>query len=305
MRIVDRAVAVALPAVPRPLVRHFASRYMAGETLEQAVAVVRRLNHDRVSATIDVLGEFIRRVDEAEETAGLYNRVLEAIEREQLEATISVKLSALGLEIDPAVTRSLISGLVEAAAARSVFVRIDMEHSALTDETLNLYKTLRDDGRDNVGIVLQAYLLRTLDDVEALAPLRPRVRLVKGIYVEPAAIALRDMRAINRNFSRLLERLVQLGCHVAIATHDPALIDHALELIDRHDLGPDGYEFQMLLGVAEQARARLVAAGHPMRVYVPFGRAWYGYSVRRLKENPSLAGYVARDAVRSLLPGGG
>jgi proline dehydrogenase len=306
MWILDRAVAATLPAVPRPIVRHFAARYMAGETLDQALAVVRDLQRQGVTATIDVLGESIRRVEAAEQTARQYAGVLEAIERDRLPANISVKLSALGLEIAPERAAELIAGLVADARDRGgIFVRIDMEHSGLTDQTLDLYKRLRNDGLDNVGIVLQAYLMRTLDDVDALAPLTPRVRLVKGIYVEPPRISYRQMPAINRNFMRLLERLVELGGHVAIATHDRALIDHALRLIDHHDLAPDRYEFQMLLGVAEDVRGRLVAAGHPTRVYVPFGEAWYAYSVRRLRENPSLAGYVARDAVRSLLPVGG
>ncbi|HUZ84453.1 MAG TPA: proline dehydrogenase family protein [Gaiellales bacterium] len=304
MRIVDRAVVAALPAVPKPLVRRFAARYMAGETLEQAVEVVRELNRQGVSATIDVLGEFIRRVAEAEHTATVYSGVLAAIERERLDANISLKLSALGLEVDAAAAGRLLRGLLADAGGRGTFVRVDMEHSALTDQTLNLYLMLRSEGFENLGIVLQAYLLRTVDDVEALASLRPRVRLVKGIYVEPASVAHRDMRAVNRNYVHLLERLVELGCHVAVATHDRALIEHALQLIDHHDLAADRYEFQMLLGVAEDVRARLVAGGHPTRVYVPFGEAWYGYSVRRLKENPSLAGYVARDALRSLLPAG-
>ena len=305
MRILDRAVVATLPAVPRPIVRHFAARYMAGETLAQAIAAVRDLDRLGASATIDVLGESIRRMEEGEAAAGLYGQVLEAIERERLPATVSVKLSALGIEVDPERAGELTAGLVTGARDRGIFVRIDMEHSALTDQTLNLYRRLRDDGLENVGIVLQACLMRTLDDVEALAPLTPRVRLVKGIYVESPAIAHREMAAVNRSYMRLLDRLVELGSHVAIATHDHALIEHALRLIDHHDLAPDRYEFQMLLGVAEDVRARLIAAGHPTRVYVPFGEAWYAYSVRRLKENPSLAGYVARDAVRSLLPLGG
>jgi proline dehydrogenase len=305
MRILDRAVVATLPAVPRPIVRRFAARYMAGESLDQALAVVRALKREGITATIDVLGESIRRIEEAERTAALYGEVLAAIERERLPATISIKLSALGIELVPERAAQLAFALVSDARERGIFVRIDMEHSALTSQTLDLYRSLRSDGLENVGIVLQAYLMRTLDDVEALAPLTPRVRLVKGIYVESPDIAHRQMPAINRSFMRLLERLVELGSHVAIATHDRALIDHALRLIDHHDLSPGRYEFQMLLGVAEDIRARLVAAGHPMRVYVPFGEAWYAYSVRRLKENPSLAGYVARDAVRSLLPVGG
>jgi proline dehydrogenase len=299
----DRAIAATLPLVPRPVVRHFAGRYMAGETLEDAVATVRRLNDRGVMATIDVLGEFIRAPEEAEATATAYERVLDAIAAERLDATVSVKLSALGIEIDPAIADRTLAHVLACAERHGIFVRIDMEHSGLTDRTLRVYRALRERGHGHVGVVLQAYLRRTMDDVRALADLAPNVRVVKGIYVEPEEIAYRDPAAINGTFIRAVDRLVAGGSYVAIATHDRALINEMLALLDRRIVSRESYEFQMLLGVAEDLRHRLVAAGHRMRVYVPFGDAWYAYSVRRLKENPSVAGYVARDVMRSFVPG--
>jgi proline dehydrogenase len=298
VRIVDRLIATSLPVVPKPLVRHFADRYMAGETLEDALATVASLNRIGAVATVDVLGEFIHERSQALRTADEYVALLDAIAREQLDSTVSVKLSALGLEFDPDLALELVTRVVEVAAGHDNRVRIDMEHSGLTDGTLAVYRTLREAGHENVGIVLQAYLRRTFDDVRALADLTPSVRLVKGIYIEPPEIAYTERALINRNFLALLRELVDLGCRVAVATHDEALVGEARRLADQRNLTPDMYEFQLLLGVKEQLRDRLIAAGHRVRIYTPYGEAWYGYSVRRLKENPSIAGYVARDVLR-------
>jgi proline dehydrogenase len=302
MRIFDRTVATALPLVPRPLVRRFADPYMAGETLEDAVQTVRALNAERMMATVDVLGESIREPAEATVTVERYVEVLETIQGQGLDANISVKLSALGLEIDRKLASENAARLVGEADSREIFVRLDMEHSGLTDATLEIYRELRDAGRDRVGVVIQAYLRRSLGDLRDLAPLRPNVRLVKGIYVEPPAIAYRDPDTVNRNFVDLVEELAGAGSYVAVATHDPYVVDESLRLFDRMRLDPAAYEFQMLLGVAEDLRRQLVDHGHRMRVYVPFGDAWYNYSVRRLRENPSIAGYVARDVLRSISP---
>jgi proline dehydrogenase len=303
IRAFDRAIAVTLPLVPRPVVRHFADRYMAGETLEEAVATVRRLNDRGVMATVDVLGEFIRTPEEARATATTYEHVLDAIAAEGLDATISIKLSGLGIELDPGLADETLAHVLAAAERHGIFVRIDMEHSGLTDRTLRVYRSLREQGHDRVGVVLQAYMRRTMDDIAALADLTPNVRVVKGIYIEPEEIAYKDPAAINGNFVRAVDRLLAAGSYVAVATHDRALIDEVLALLERRLASREGYEFQMLLGVAEDVRHRLVAAGHRVRVYVPFGQAWYAYSVRRLKENPSIAGYVARDVMRSFVPG--
>lgn len=300
MRIVDRLIATSLPAVPRPLVRHFADRYMAGETLADAVSTVASLNRIGAAATVDVLGEFVHEPAQCQATADHYVQLLDAIARDRLDATVSVKLSALGLEIDRDLALGHLQRVVEVAAGHGNRVRIDMEHSGLTDQTLATYRTLREQGRDNVGIVLQAYLRRTFDDVRALADLTPSVRLVKGIYIEPPELAYTEGALVNRNFMALLRELVDLGCRVAVASHDEALVGEARRLADQRRLGPDRYEFQLLLGVKEPLRDELIAAGHRVRIYVPYGEAWYGYSLRRLKENPSIAGYVARDVVRGL-----
>lgn len=273
---------------------------MAGETLADAVSTVASLNRIGAAATVDVLGEFVHEPAQCQATADQYVQLLDAIARDRLDATISVKLSALGLEIDPDLALGHLQRVVEVAAGHSNRVRIDMEHSGLTDQTLGIYRTLREQGRDNVGIVLQAYLRRTFDDVRALADLTPSVRLVKGIYIEPPELAYTERALVNRNFMALLRELVDLGCRVAVASHDEALVGEARRLADQRRLGPDRYEFQLLLGVKEPLRDELIAAGHRVRIYVPYGEAWYGYSLRRLKENPSIAGYVARDVVRGL-----
>jgi proline dehydrogenase len=299
----DRLVVASLPAVPRVVVRRIADRYIAGDALSDAVAAVRDLNRRGAAATVDVLGEFIRIPDEAEATATEYERVLDAIAAEQLDANVSVKLSALGIEIDRDLVDRTLARVLASAERHGVFVRIDMEHSGLTDETLALYRGLRDEGHDDVGIVLQSYMRRASADVAALADLTPNVRLVKGIYLEPADIAYQGMSEINASYMRLLDQLLDGGSYVGIATHDRALLAGALELIRQRGLAPDRYEFQILLGVAGDVARRLIADGHRVRVYVPYGRAWYAYCVRRLKENPGIAGYVARDVVRAIVPG--
>jgi proline dehydrogenase len=301
--IYDRAIVRLLPAVPKPVLRLISDRYIAGTELDDAEACVSRLNGSGVLATVDVLGEEVEREHEARAIAKAYLDVLAAIERERLDANISVKLTGLGLKLDPSLCEDLIGQLVADARERGNFVRIDMEDSSTTDETLALYRRLRESGYDNVGVVLQAYLRRSLADVAALADLRPNVRLCKGIYVEPPELAFQDPEQVRASYVSLLEQLLDNGSYVGIATHDEWVIKRSLEQVVRRKLGRDEYEFQMLLGVREERRDALVRAGHRLRVYVPFGRQWYAYSLRRLQENPSIAGYIAADTVRRLLPG--
>jgi len=301
MTLFDRAIARTLPAVPRPIVRRISARYIAGPELADACRAVRQLNESGRRATVAVLGEEIETAGEAEEIARLYHDVLEAAEREELDANVSVKPSALGLLLDFGLCRALLRELVEDAAGRSSFVRIDMEDATTTDDTFRLYRELRDMGLDNVGLVLQAYLRRTLADVDALADLRPNVRLCKGIYVEPARIAFQEPDEVRSGFLDALDRLLALGSYVGIATHDERLIGESLRLLGKHGRGPDEYEFQMLLGVRPERAGELVADGNPLRVYVPFGRQWYEYSLRRLQENPAVAGHVASDVARRVL----
>jgi proline dehydrogenase len=300
--IYDRAIVRLLPAVPKPLVRRISGRYIAGETLDDAESCVSRLNGGGMLATVDVLGEEIAREAEARAIAQAYLDVLAAIERERLEANVSIKLTGLGLGLDPELARELLEEVVVDAAGRGNFVRIDMEDSSTTDETVALYRALREAGHANVGLVLQAYLRRTAGDVADLADLKPNVRLCKGIYVEPPELAFRDPEQVRASFASLLGTLLDQGSYVGIATHDEWLLKRALEQVARRKLPRDAYEFQMLLGVREERRDALVRAGHRLRVYVPYGRQWYEYSLRRLQENPSIAGYIASDTVRRLLP---
>jgi proline dehydrogenase len=292
--LLDSALVRLLPAVPKPVVQLFSSRYIAGSTLADAVECVRQLNAGGAMATVDVLGEEITREDETRAIAQAYRDVFAAIDKASLDSNVSVKLTALGLELSYDLCRENLVDVVRIAAGYRNFVRIDMEDSSTTDDTLRLYRELREDGHDNVGVVLQARLRRTLGDVHALADLEPSVRLCKGIYLEPRTVAFGDDEAVRANFVRCLEALLEAGCYVGVATHDEWLIGESLARTSQRGLGPLEYELQMLLGVREERREELVAEGHRLRVYVPFGEYWYGYSVRRLQENPAMAGTIAK-----------
>ena len=294
MALLDRAIVRLLPAVPRPIVQRLSSRYIAGPTIDDAMRVVGRLNAKGKLATVDVLGEEITSADEARAVAGKYHDVLARLDDEHLDANVSIKLSALGLDLDLDLCHENLEAVVVDAAARGRFVRIDMEDSSTTDRTLALHRALRDEGHDNLGVVLQAYLRRTLDDVPGL----DNVRICKGIYVEPPEVAYQEFDEVRASYVRCLEALVDQGTYVGIATHDEHLIGEALRIVADAALSPDRYEFQMLLGVRPDRADELVAAGHRLRVYVPYGTDWYEYSVRRLQENPKIAGYVASDVLR-------
>jgi proline dehydrogenase len=298
----DRALVRLLPAVPRPVVRRLSQHYIAGSSLADACRVVKTLNEAGKLATVDVLGEEITRPEEAREIACEYEDVFATIERQGLDSNVSVKLTGLGLKLGYELCRDNLELVVRRAAESSNFVRIDMEDSSTTADTLRLYRDLREDGYDNLGIVLQASLRRTLNDVEELASLQPNVRLCKGIYIEPEAIAFRDFEAVRANFVQVLEALLAAGCYVGIATHDDWLLDEGRRLVAEHGLARDQYEFQMLLGVRPELGDALVRDGHRLRIYVPFGREWYEYSLRRLQENPKIAGYVAADTLGRLRP---
>jgi proline dehydrogenase len=300
--ILDRAIVRVLPAVPRPLVHKLAQRYIAGPTLEDACRVVKTANAQGKVATIDVLGEEVARDDEARAIAQEYRDVFETIDRRGLDSNVSVKLTALGLKLDHDLCRENLESVVRDAADRGNFVRIDMEDSSTTDETLRLYRELREEGHENVGVVLQAYLRRTLDDIRSLADLQPSVRICKGIYIEPSDLAYQGYDEVRKNFIRALEALFDAGCYVGIATHDQWLVSEGRRIVARRRLGRGDYEFQMLLGVTESLGDKLVEEGHRLRIYVPFGEHWYGYSLRRLQENPKLAGYIAADTLGRLMP---
>jgi proline dehydrogenase len=302
LALLDRAIVKALPAVPRRVVRRLSDRYIAGPELADAVATVRTLNEAGRKATLDVLGEEVATADEALAIRAEYEEAMAAIEERGLDANVSVKLTGLGLNVYPELCAESVHALVGIAAGHGRFVRIDMEDSSTTTATLDLYRQLRAEGHENVGIVLQAMLRRTLDDVGELVQLQPNVRVCKGIYVEPGDIAYQGDEAIRFNFVETMAALWEGGAKVAVATHDDALVAKALELIHERGLGLERYEFQLLLGVREELADELVRGGHTVRIYVPYGKKWYEYSLRRLQENPKLAGYVARDVVRRMTP---
>ena len=297
MNPLNSLVVRTLPLVPKSIVRRIASRYVAGETIDQALNVVRSLNAEGCMATLDVLGEDVTRREETEQTVLDYQRALTEIAARRLDSNISVKLSALGLKLDPALCRRQFSRIVDAAKAQDNFVRIDMEDSSVTEETLRIFFEFRE-RYAKVGIVLQAYLRRSLEDAMRVAAVPGNVRVCKGIYLEPPEIAFQDREEIRRSYMALVDALLDAGCYVGIATHDPILVERALATVRRRSLPREAYEFQMLLGVAGSLRRRLVAEGHRLRVYVPYGEAWYAYSIRRLKENPSIAGHVLRGLFR-------
>jgi proline dehydrogenase len=293
MKLVNRLIVAALPLVPRPIVRRVAFRYVAGETLEQALETVRKLNAEGCMATLDVLGEDVARKEESESSVAEYVRALDRIAALGLDCNVSVKLTAIGVKLDPAHCRREFSRIVEAARGHGNFVRIDMEDSSVTEETIRIFTEARAQ-YERVGLVLQAYLRRSLDDARRAAAARANVRVCKGIYSEPPEIAFTVPEEIRDSFSSIVTLLLEEGSYVGIATHDPVLVERVEASVRRLGLSRDGYEFQMLLGVAPELRRRLVAAGHRLRVYVPYGRAWEAYSTRRLKENPAMAGHVFR-----------
>jgi proline dehydrogenase len=294
----NRLVVRTLPLVPKAVVRRIASRYVAGETLEEALAFVRGLNAEGCMATLDVLGEDVTRQDETEATVVRYQQALAGIAARGLDSNISVKLSALGLKLDPDHCRRQFARIVEAAKAHGIFVRIDMEDSPVTEQTIRIFFEFRE-VYEKVGIVLQAYLRRSAEDARRIAAVGGNVRVCKGIYVEPPSIAFQDREEIRKSYIELVDLLLSAGSYVGIATHDPLLVERSLGVVGRLRLPREAYEFQMLLGVAGTLRRRLVAASRRLRVYVPYGESWYAYSVRRLKENPSIAGHVVRGLFRS------
>jgi proline dehydrogenase len=293
MSLFDRLVAASLPIIPKPVVRWTAAPYIAGERLDDCVRVVREMNGEGCMGAISILGEFVNRREEAEAAVAEYEEVLATVARERLDSNVHIKLTHFGLKLDPAFALQNARRLVARAKELGNFVRIDMEDSSCTDQTLDIYQQLRGEF-DNVGTVVQARMRRTAADVHALAKSRANLRLCKGIYLEPRAIAYQDRTIIQRNFASLLEELLSAGCYVGIATHDELLVYEAMRIVERLGLDTSRYEFQMLLGVDPALRKIIRSAGHRLRVAVPFGSQWYAYSIRRLRENPAMAGHVLR-----------
>ena len=295
----DKAIVLALPLVPKPIVGFFSKRYIAGSTRDDAFRVVHELGREGAMATLDILGEFISSLDQADANTRAYVDLVQQVAAQRLaEANVSVKLTALGLLLDRARCLSNMRALVRAAAETNGFVRIDMEDAQCTDATLAIYRTLRAEFPGRVGVVLQARLRRTMDDIDAVTDEPANFRLCKGIYLEPRAIAYTDPELIRSNFTLALTRMFERKAYVGIATHDERLVWEALRLVRQFKLAPAQYEFQMLLGVEEELRRILLAAGHRLRVYVPYGEEWHAYSVRRLRESPQIAGHVLKAVLR-------
>jgi len=290
----DKLVVASMPLIPKGIIKRISQKYIAGALLDDAVRVTRHLNSIGATATIDVLGEFVSSKDRAVHETATSASVVDAIRSHKLNAYLSIKLTSLGLDIDKEFAFENVRTIVTRARAAGVFVRMDMENTPYTDITLDFYRRLRTEGFTNVGVVIQAYLHRSEADIRSLLEFRPDVRLCKGIYVESETVAFKNREEIRSNYKKLLRLLITNGAMVRIATHDEPLIQDAVTLIHEQNILPQDYQFQMLLGVREDRRDTLIKAGHPMGIYVPFGDDWYGYSTRRLKENPQIAGYVAK-----------
>jgi proline dehydrogenase len=291
MNLLNNLIVGTLPFVPKQIVAKIAGRYIAGATLPDAVKTVQHLNSIRAMATVDVLGEDIFTKDQAIQSRNASIAVLNGIAENRIDSNLSIKLTSLGLKMDKQFCIDNTNAIIETARTHNNFVRVDMEDRTCTKATLEIYRTMRSQ-YERVGIVIQAYLHRSEKDIRTLAAEKANVRLCKGIYNEPPEDAIKDYKGIQDNYLKLLRILFEGGCYVGVATHDDVLINGAKKMIAELDVPKERYEFQMLLGVRHETRNSLIAEGHRLRVYVPFGKDWYGYSVRRLKENPQMAGNV-------------
>ena len=280
--------------MPRSVVGFFSKRYIAGESIDDAIRVTRELNRQGIYATIDVLGEAVKNREEAVDSQNKALEVLDTIVNFNLKANLSIKPTQMGLAIDEDFAYDQVRILIQKAKEINIFIRIDMEDSPYTDATFRLFRKLKQD-YDNLGVVVQAYMKRTYDDVVVLNKIGTNYRLCKGIYIEPPAIAYKDKQIIRKNYVKDLELMLKNGNYVGIATHDEYLVNEAYRLIKELNIPKDKFEFQMLLGVREDLRNKINADGYKIRIYVPFGKDWYAYSTRRLKENPQMAGQIFRN----------
>lgn len=284
--------------------KRFASRFVAGETLETALDAVRALNARKITASLDLLGESVRSEPEARAAAKEYLVMLDRIHEQKLDANVSVKLTQMGLDLDEELCVETMQSILSRARDYQTFVRLDMEGSAYTDRTLRMFEDrLYPNYRENVGIVLQSYLYRTSADVERAILLKCRVRLCKGAYKEPASVAYPDKKDVDANYVRCMEKLVQDGNYPGIATHDPAIIEQTKRFVKEKGIAPSRFEFQMLYGVRRDLQDQLVREGYGMRVYVPFGTQWYPYLMRRLAERPANLAFITGNVVREMMSG--
>ncbi len=298
MSVFDRVVALSLPLVPKPVVRRVAGPYIAGERLEDLLRIGADLNRDGYRVAAAILGEFVTRREESQEAVREYEALLGAMGERRIDGYIHVKPTHLGLKLDKEFCLENVRALLVAARRQGLFVRLDMEDSPCIDGTLEIYRRLHPDF-DNVGVVIQARMRRSVADVRELAKMKANVRVCKGIYLEPYHLAYTDPEIISRNYVRLTEELLAAGCYVAIATHDERLVWEGARLVERLRVPRERYEFQMLLGVLAPLRTVIRDAGHPIRVAVPYGPNWYPYSLRRLRKNPAIAGYVLKSLFKS------
>jgi proline dehydrogenase len=275
-----------------------AARFVAGESLDAAVPILRRLNDDGLLTNTTLLGEGVRDEAETRAVVDAYRELLDRIQGEQLRTNVSLKLTHLGLSIDEELARSNLAELVARAGVVGNFVRIDMEESAHLEATLRIYRSLRDEGHDNVGAVLQAYLFRSEADLAALLPLAPNLRLVKGAYLEPPAIAYPKKSDVDAAYVRLLEASLSGGGFTAVATHDATLIEHAISFAREHEIPRERFQFQMLYGIRPQLQRDLVGRGFDVLVAAPYGPEWYRYLMRRLAERPANLLFLLRSLVR-------
>ena len=295
MQWLNRGIVSLMPFMPKKLIWLFSRRYIAGTLLQHGIETSKALNSAGCQVTLDLLGEEVTGLEAAKESMRECLRILDAIEETGIDGSLSLKLTSLGLKRDkPSCTR-MVSEIVEYGASKGLFVRIDMEDSTCTDDTLDIYRLLRKK-YENAGTVIQAYMRRSEADVRALISEGiANLRLCKGIYDERETLAFKSRQEIRDNFRKLITMMAEAGEFNAVATHDRPVIDHTLELINAQMMNTRNFEFQMLLGVTEHRRASLVDQGHKMRIYVPYGKEWYKYSLRRLKENPQVAGHIIKN----------
>ena len=295
----NKFIASILPYFPKKFIWIFSRSYISGEKIEDAMRVSKELNSRNIKVTFYILGEFIKDLDEAETNKKEYLNLIDVAIANGIDGNFSVKPTSFGLLIDKEVCYSHIREIVAKAASYKNFIRIDMEDSPCTTLEIELFCRLKVEFPSNVGLVVQAYLKRTLDDITGLSDLNSEAaplsfRLCKGIYIEPESISYKKYEEINQHYLEDLEYILKNKIHVGIATHDRPLIDGAYRLIEKYNVPKNMYEFQMLYGVTPKLRDEIVSKGHKMRVYVPYGEKWFGYSTRRLKENPKMASHIIK-----------
>lgn len=299
----NKLIANILPYMPQKLVWIFSQRYIAGETIDDGLKAARELNDNGILVTVDLLGEFIKKLSEAQENKDRYLEIITRFTENGINGNFSVKPTMFGLLIDEEKCYIYLYEVIKLASEKNNFVRIDMEDSQCVDRELRLYRRLKAEFPNNVGLVLQAYLRRTPADVEKMMDMHMdnsplNFRLCKGIYIEPKEIAWKGYDEVRNQFLLLLEYMLKHRIYVGIATHDKFLIEGAYKLIEKYNTPKEEVEFQMLYGVTPELRSSIVENGHRMRVYVPFGKEWFGYSTRRLKENPQMATMIIKALFR-------